>query len=76
MKWSNLGAQHMITTEMSTHFKGGHTEYVRLALRQQIEKLLNKMSDMDIPDKLEVFIGIHDGEPIDLDKPEKPFWVQ
>jgi hypothetical protein len=49
-----------LNTELTQQFVLGHPECIRLEIKQMVERLLNKMSDMDIPEKLYINISITD----------------
>lgn len=60
MRWNNVHYIRCLNTESTHQSVLGHPEYIRMEIKQMVESLLNKMSDMDIPEKLYINISITD----------------
>ena len=61
MKWRNVGCEVQVNTRLSEAYKLGHTAYLRKCITECImSKVLNKMSDMDIPERLYIKLEAFD----------------
>lgn len=60
MRWNNVHYIRCLDTESTQQSVWGHPECIRLEIKQMVERLLNKMSDMDIPERLYINISIMD----------------
>jgi hypothetical protein len=60
MEFKNIRYRQVINTKMSQQSTVGHSKFLKTAIEAQIDKLIDKMSDMDIPEKLFINITISD----------------
>lgn len=60
MKFDAVTYKNAINSVLSQSYIGGHSEFLELACKRMVKKLINKMSDMNIQETLYITISFDD----------------